>query len=117
MYSSKGSEGSGLARVAKSNKCCLSDSKAAAYSGPQVKSFAPHNVLRKGRLRSADLEMNLFKAANLPVSRWTSLADCEGVMLMIAWILVGLVSHPSFRGPKPGREHKHQVCWDQVSHI
>jgi hypothetical protein len=28
-----------------------------------------------------------------------------------------LVSHPGFRGPKPGREHKHQVCWDQVSHI
>ena len=27
------------------------------------------------------------------------------------------VSHPGFRGPKPGREHKHQVCWDQVSHI
>jgi hypothetical protein len=28
-----------------------------------------------------------------------------------------VVSHPGFRGPKPGREHKHQVCWDQVSHI
>jgi hypothetical protein len=27
------------------------------------------------------------------------------------------VSHPDFRGPKPGREHNHQVCWDQVSHI
>jgi hypothetical protein len=27
------------------------------------------------------------------------------------------VSHPEFRGPKPGREHNHQVCWDQVSHI
>jgi hypothetical protein len=27
------------------------------------------------------------------------------------------VSHPGFRGPKPGREHKHQVCWDQDSHI
>jgi hypothetical protein len=19
--------------------------------------------------------------------------------------------------PRPGREHKHQICWDQVSHI
>jgi hypothetical protein len=28
-----------------------------------------------------------------------------------------LVSHPGFRGSKPGREHNHQVCWDQVSHI
>jgi hypothetical protein len=27
------------------------------------------------------------------------------------------VSHPDFRGPKSGCEHKHQVCWDQVSHI
>jgi hypothetical protein len=94
MYRRRGSEGSGIARVAKSDRCCLSDSKAAACSGPQAKSFAPHNVLRKGRLRSADLEMNLFKAANLDVSRWTSLADCEGVMLMIAWILVGLDSIP-----------------------
>jgi hypothetical protein len=72
----------------------LSDSKAAACSGPQAKSFAPHNVLRKGRLRSVDLEMNLFKAANLPVIRWKSLVDCGGVMLMIAWILVGLASIP-----------------------
>jgi hypothetical protein len=22
----------------------------------------------------------------------------------------GLMSHPGFRGPKPGREHNHQVC-------
>jgi hypothetical protein len=38
--------------------------------------------------------MNLFKAANLPVSRWTSLVDCGGVMLMIAWIFAGLASIP-----------------------
>jgi hypothetical protein len=25
-----------------------------------------------------DLEMNLLRAASLPVSRWTSLADCGG---------------------------------------
>jgi hypothetical protein len=81
-------------RVARSDKCCLSDSKAAACSGPQEKSFVARNVLRKGRLRSADLEMNLFRAANLPVSRWTSLVDCRGAMLMITWILVGLVSIP-----------------------
>jgi hypothetical protein len=31
--------------------------------------------------------------------------------------LCGALSHPDFRGPKPGREHNHQVCWDQVSHI
>jgi hypothetical protein len=27
------------------------------------------------------------------------------------------LSLPDFRGPKPGHEHKHQVCWDQASHI
>jgi hypothetical protein len=85
-----GSEGLGLVRIASSDRCYFSEAKAAACSGPQVKSFAPHSVLRKGRLRSADLEMNLLRAANLPVSRWTSLADCGGVMLMMAWILVGL---------------------------
>jgi hypothetical protein len=56
-------------RVVRSDKCCLSGSKDAACSGPQVKYFAPCNVLRKGRLRSMDLEMNLFRAANLSVSR------------------------------------------------
>jgi hypothetical protein len=76
--------GSGLVRIAKSDKCCLSDAKAAACSSPHAKSFASRSVLRKGRLRSADLEMNLLRAANLPDRRWTSLVDCGGVMLMIA---------------------------------
>jgi hypothetical protein len=58
--------GSGLVRIAKFDRCCLSDAKAAACSGPHAKSFAC-SVLRKGRLRSADLEMNLFRVANLPV--------------------------------------------------
>jgi hypothetical protein len=31
--------------------------------------------------------------------------------------LRGGMSHPGFRAPRPGHEHKHQVCWDQVSHI
>jgi hypothetical protein len=29
----------------------------------------------------------------------------------------GYLSHPGFGAPRPGREHNHQVCWDQVSHI
>jgi hypothetical protein len=28
-----------------------------------------------------------------------------------------LLSHPGFGAPRPGREHNHEVCWDQVSHI
>jgi hypothetical protein len=70
--------------MAKSDRCCLSDAKAAACSGPHAKSFAPRSVLRKGRLRSADLEMNLLRAASLPIRRWMSLVDYGGVMLMIA---------------------------------
>jgi hypothetical protein len=27
------------------------------------------------------------------------------------------MSHPGFTAPRPEREHNHQVCWDQVSHI
>ena len=81
-------------RMASSDKYCFSEAKAAACSGPQAKSFAPRSVLRKGRLRSADLEMNLLRATNLPVRRWTSLADYGGDMSTMAWILVGLASMP-----------------------
>jgi hypothetical protein len=31
--------------------------------------------------------------------------------------LMPLLSHPGFGSPRPRREHNHQVCWDQVSHI
>jgi hypothetical protein len=62
--------------------------------GPRRSLFAQRNVLRNGRLRSADLEMNLFRAASLPVSRWMSLVDCGRAMSMIAWILVGLALIP-----------------------
>jgi hypothetical protein len=71
-------------RIANSDMYYFNEAKAAACSGPHAKSFAPRSVLRKGRLRSADLEMNLLRAANLLVNRWTSLADCGGVMLMMA---------------------------------
>jgi hypothetical protein len=93
-YSNRGSKGLGLVRVANSDRCCFSDAKATACSGPHAKSFAPRSVLRKGRLHSVDLEMNLLRAANLPVRRWMSLADCRGVMLMMASILVELASIP-----------------------
>jgi hypothetical protein len=68
MYSTRGSAGFGLVNVARSDRYCFRDSKVASCSGPQMKSFALRNVLRKGRLRSADLEINLFSAANLPIN-------------------------------------------------
>jgi hypothetical protein len=84
MYRRRGSAGSRLINVARSDICYFRDSKAASCSGPQTKSFVPHNVLRNERLRSVDLEMNLFNAASLPVSRRISLVDCGGVMSMVA---------------------------------
>jgi hypothetical protein len=84
MYSNRGSFGSGLVNVARSDSYYFRDSKAAACSRPQEKSLVPHNVLRNGRLRSVDREINLFSAANLPVIRWMSLVDCGGAMCMIA---------------------------------
>jgi hypothetical protein len=44
MYSRRGNEGSGLVRVAISDKYCFSDSKAATCLGPQAKSLAPLSI-------------------------------------------------------------------------
>jgi hypothetical protein len=41
----------------------------------------------------------------------------EHTFVVIFFSFTEYMSHPGFRDPKPGREHKHQVCWDQVSHI
>jgi hypothetical protein len=84
MYSSRGSSRSGLVNVARSNRYCFRYSKAAACSRPQEKSLALRNVLRNGRLRSMDLEINMFSAASLHVNRWMSLVDYGGAMSMIA---------------------------------
>jgi hypothetical protein len=54
-----------------------------------VESLAPRIVFRKGRLRSADREMNMFSAVSLPVNRWMSLVDYGGAMSIIACILLG----------------------------
>jgi hypothetical protein len=41
----------------------------------------------------------------------------SGAVLGLTCNMGETLSHPGFRGKKPGREHNHQVCWDQVSHI
>jgi hypothetical protein len=38
-------------------------------------------------------------------------------LLKLRACLSYIMSHPDFGAPRPGREHNHQVCWDQVSHI
>jgi hypothetical protein len=59
-----------------------------------MKSFAPLNVQRKGRLCFADREINLFNVANLHVSFCTSLLDHESCMPNIAFILARFASIP-----------------------
>jgi hypothetical protein len=93
-YSDSGEAGSRLTRVVRFDKYAFNDSKVAAYSGPQVKSFVSRSVQRKGRLRSADHEMNLFSVASLPDIFCTSLADFGGFMSSIAFIFDGFASIP-----------------------
>jgi hypothetical protein len=42
---------------------------------------------------------------------------CFGVPTTVMKDVHRVLSHPDFGAPRPGREHNHQVCWDQVSHI
>jgi hypothetical protein len=42
----------------------------------------------------------------------------QGYVSLVGFLFFSLfLSHPDFGAPRPGREHNHQVCWDQVSHI
>jgi hypothetical protein len=63
---------------------------------PEAKSLAPHKIFRKGRLCSADFEMNLLRAVMHPASFWISLIICGGCIFVIALILSGLASIPFF---------------------
>jgi hypothetical protein len=85
----RGSAESGVVIVARSNKYCFKDPKAAACSGPQAKSLAPCSIFRNGRLCLVDREINLFSTASLPVNRWMSWVDYGGAMSIIACILLG----------------------------
>jgi hypothetical protein len=91
-YYSSGEPGFGLTRVVSSNIYSFNDSRATTCFGPQVKSLVLHSVLRKGKLRSRDCEMNQFSVAILPISFCTSLAYCRGFMSSIAFIFVGFAS-------------------------
>lgn len=75
-----------------SDKYDLSDSKAAAYSSPQTKTFTPLRVWRKGRICSSDNKMNLSNAPNLPVSLCTSLVNCGGCIDCFYFVRVGFDS-------------------------
>jgi hypothetical protein len=44
-------------------------------------------------------------------------ASCQGSSSLFSFRPVPPMSHPGFGAPRLGREHNHQVCWDQVSYI
>jgi hypothetical protein len=62
------------------------------------------------------LDLNCMNDALLAKWLW-NIENSNGLWQEIIRAKYINVSHPDFRGPKPGCEHNHQVCWDQVSHI
>jgi uncharacterized membrane protein len=64
----------------------------------------PHlKPLKNGNPLSADLAMNLFNAANLPVSFCTYFLFVGGCILIIAEILSGFASIPLAETKHPNR--------------
>jgi hypothetical protein len=55
--------------------------------------------------------MNLLQEAELP--KVENIVAITPKRMRMASVFVT----PGFRGPKPGHEYNHQVCWDQVSPI
>jgi hypothetical protein len=75
-------------RIAKSDRCCLSDAKATACSGPHAKSFAPHSVETGSQLRGDPTRVNsdanrvLAQDGNSSVNL-ASHGHCAGVFIGI----------------------------------
>jgi hypothetical protein len=70
------------------------------------------NPVRQARLADVgrQLSTHLYADHPLPTPGFCDVAPFEAAP-------PGLLSHPGFGAPRPGHEHNHQVCWDQVSHI
>ena len=68
-YRSNSAPGVGVARVFGFDKYFFISSNACCCGGPHVKFlFVPFRAWNIGRLCSANFEINLFKAASLPVN-------------------------------------------------
>lgn len=97
----------------------LSDSKAAACSGPQTKCFVPLKVWRKGRLRSVDHKMNLFSAASL-LSVFAQLLSIMVVAFRLlplfcqCWLLYLYVTQGSPRSCLDGLRTHIYLGWGRV---
>jgi hypothetical protein len=92
MYKKSGSDGEGGESIAIFSMYSLSSAKALLCLGSH--SIVPllFSALQNGRLRSADLEMNLFKAATRTFNFWMSFLVLGSSISLIALILSGLAS-------------------------
>ena len=93
-YNNNVANGDGLDNVVNLVKYVLSLSKACCCSCPHSKWSELRRVLKNGRPFSADLEMNLFNAASLPVSFCTYFLLASSFMFTIAAIFLGFASMP-----------------------
>ena len=103
------------------DRYCLSCWNAITHSSDHSNSFYLCSKRKKGLHLSADLDMNRFKAAIIPVSFCTSLGFRGGCKLLIALIWSGFISIPlwvtiypkNFLEPTP-KEHldafKRNLC-------
>jgi hypothetical protein len=63
--------------------------------------LADFSISKNGKFLSADLDMNLFNDASLPVSRWAPFFVLGGSIRRIALILLGLASIPFVETRQP----------------
>jgi hypothetical protein len=69
----------------------------------------------QGRVRASDVKATITRDIG-GLGRLLLVGWCQALVKRLVcndW----LMSHPGFEAPRPGREHNHQVYWDQVSHI
>jgi hypothetical protein len=78
--------------------------EACSASSVQVNGLDFRNSLKKGSALSASLEMKRLRAANDPVSFWTSLIRAGGLIASIALIFSGFASMPRYKTRNPARE-------------
>ena len=84
----------GLDMTANFSMYCLRSSKAFACSSPHSMLLEPFSALKKGRYFSADLEMNRFSYANLPVNFCTPFLVVGSFIRLMASTFSGFASIP-----------------------
>ncbi len=72
-YRKRGSPGVGFDKSKEEERYFFRSSKADIQSSSHLKLVHFFRSWKKGWHRSADLDMNLFKAVVIPANRWTSL--------------------------------------------